>query len=114
MNLKTAERQKLKQQFRQPIEGLQIETGGSVIVSPLASVIRDEDQPSNSKIFMVFGGAIATLLIGTAIGWMMNAHFTQAAKDKAELAAMTAEFNLKKNQSQIDNFCKANSSFRGN
>lgn len=109
MNLKTAERQ----QSRQPIEGLQIETGGSVIVSPFASAIRDEDQPSNTKAFMAFGGAIATLLMGAAMGWMINAHFGQAAIEKAQLAAGAAKFELGQNQAQIDAFCKANSSFGG-
>lgn len=112
MNLKTAERQQSRQQIRQPIEGLQIETGGSVIVSPFASAIRDEDQPSNTKAFVVFGGAIATLLMGTAMGWMMNAHFGQAATEKAKLEASAAKFDLTQNQAQINAFCKANSNLK--
>lgn len=108
MNLKTAQRPLT----RSRIEGLQIETGGSVILSPFAD-IPDDCQPSNSKIFMVFGGAIAMILVGTVIGWTVNGHFAQTAKDKAELAAINAEFRLKKNQVEIDNFCKANSSFGG-
>lgn len=104
MNLKTRERPLT----RSRIEGLQIETGGSVILSPFAE-IPDECQPSNNKIFMVFGGAIATLLIGTAIGWGIATHFAQAATEKAQIEASAAKFILSQNQAQIDNFCKANS-----
>lgn len=108
MNLKTAQRPLT----RNRIEGLQIETGGSVILSPFAD-IPDDCQPSNTKALTVFGGAIAMLLVGTIIGWTVSGHFAQTAKDKAELAAMNAEFILKKNQIEIDNFCKASSSFGG-
>ena len=106
MNLKTRERPLT----RNRIEGLQIETGGSVILSPFADSIPDDCQPSNTKALTVFGGAIAMILIGTVIGWTVSGHFAQTAKDKAELATMNAEFILKKNQVEIDNFCKANSS----
>ncbi len=101
---------KLKTRERQLIEGLQIATGGSVVVSPLTDTIRDEDQPSNSKILWVFGGAISILLIGGAIGWAIATHFAQASTEKAQLAASVAKFDLAQNQTGIDNFCKANAS----
>ena len=104
-NLKTRE----NPLTRSRIKGLQIETGGSVILSPFAD-IPDDCQPSDTKALTVFGGAIAMILVGTVIGWTVSGHFAQTAKNKAELAAMNAEFILKKNQVEIDNFCKANSS----
>ena len=104
MNLKTTERL-----ANRNIEGLHIATGGLVVVAPLASSIPDEYQPSNSKVLYVFGIAIAALLIGAAVGWFLNAQLTQSAKEKAEMKAMAAQFNLQQNQAAIDNFCKQNS-----
>ena len=105
MNIRTQEKQP-----KRTIEGLQIETGGSVVVSPFADVIPDEAQPSTTKICYVFGGAITAILIGTAIGWGLCDYFTSAAKQKAEMAAMAAQLNLAQNQAKIDNFCRENSS----
>lgn len=114
MNFTTTQQRQPKAQ----IEGLRIETGGSVMLSPLAETIpSDTQQPSNTKVLYVFGGIITALLVGTAIGWILNAHFAQVAKEKAELAkekaelaASAAKFNLQRNQAQIDNFCLKNSS----
>jgi hypothetical protein len=101
-------------QQKQPnaqIEGLRIETGGSVMLSPLVETIpSDTQQPSNMKVLYVFSGVITALCVGTAIGWVLNAHFAQVAKEKAELAASAAKFDLQRNQAQIDNFCLENSS----
>lgn len=93
----------------QSIEGLHIETGGSILVSPIASNIPVTQQPSNSKIIFVFSIAI---FLGCAIGWFLNSSFTKSDLKKAELSALTAKLELDKNKEQIDNFCRANSSIR--
>lgn len=85
------------------IESLHLETGGSVIVSPIVSSV---SQPSNYKIFV----AVLILFVGAAIGWVLCNYFTQEAKNEAELKALSATTALTKNQEQIDNFCKENSS----
>lgn len=104
MNTKTKEKLRIKTR----IEGLNTETGGTII-APFGDNIPEEFQPSQAKVFWVFGSLIASLLVGALIGWAINDHFTQAAKHKSEVAAMEAEFNLARNQAQIDNFCRLNS-----
>lgn len=100
-----------QRQAKPQIEGLRIETGGSVMLSPLAEPIpNDVQQPSNIKVVYFFGGAIVFLLIGTGIGWNIANHLAQAATQKAQLEASAAKFNLAQNQVHIDNFCKANAS----
>ena len=44
---------------------------------------------------MVFGSAIATLLIGTVIGWGIATHFAQAATEKAQIRVVGKTNNLK-------------------
>ena len=96
-----------QRQRKESIEGLHIETGGSIVVSPIASNVPITQQPSNSKILLVFSIAI---FLGTAIGWFLNHSFTQKNVEKAELSALIAKSELAKKQEQIDIWCKANSS----
>lgn len=106
MNLKIRD----KRPVAKEIEGLHIATGGFIVTNPLAESIPESNQPSDTKTFIVFGIAMSTLLVGTAMGWVMANHFSQVAKEKAELAASAAKFDLQRNQAQIDNFCLENSS----
>jgi len=108
---------RIQQRYKEPIEGLHIETGGSsslephfgILVSPLANSIPDTHQPSNFKILFVF--SIATF-IGLFIGWFLTNSINNEKLKSAELNTNLAKLNLAKNQEQIDNFCRANSSLR--
>jgi hypothetical protein len=106
---------KTQQHYKRPIasedlrlgEGLHIETGGSILVSPVASKISDTQQPTNSKIVFVFS---IVLLLSSAIAGFLGYSISQKKVEKAELSALIAKSELAKKQEQIDIWCRANSS----
>ena len=96
-------------------EGLHIETGGSILVSPFgyphgepfASKISDAQQPTNLKILLVFS---IVLLLSSAIAGFLGYSISQKKVEKAELSALIAKSELAKKQEQIDIWCRENSS----
>jgi len=98
---------------RQQLANLHLNAGGAVVVSSHEPDFSQHSEPSGSKQFLVFGGGLGLLIAGAIAGYLGTNAVNQKALQEAETKAVIANFKLHRNQSQIDDFCRINSSFGG-
>ena len=98
---------------RQQLVDVHLNAGGAVVVSSGQPGCSQHLEPSGSKQFLVFGGGLGLLVGGAIAGYFATNAVNQKALQEAEAKAVVANFNLRQNQAQIDEFCRVNSSFGG-